>query len=152
MLTIDHKKNYHFAGTIEINRPQAEVWDLLIDVSRWKDWDTELKTSTLNGKFTLGATGELIPKKGPKLKFHISELVPGKFYTFKTKMPVGYLVIKRTLAYRDKTTYFTDDVQFTGALKQIFGVMLGRGFQASLPEVMKNFKDLLGDPTAKQHK
>ncbi|WKN43069.1 SRPBCC family protein [Tunicatimonas pelagia] len=147
MLKINQQKNYHFSATIAVDKPLAEVWELLTDISRWKVWDTELKESYLNEAFALEATGVLIPKKGPKLKFFISELIPGQSYTFNTKMPVGYLVIKRALAYQDQVTYFTDDVQFTGALKHVFGVVLGRGFQASLPEVMENFKQL-----AEQHK
>ncbi|MEM8970002.1 MAG: SRPBCC family protein [Bacteroidota bacterium] len=147
MLTINQTKNYHFSGTIAIDKPQTEIWELLTDVSRWKEWDTELVTSSLNGELELGATGTLVPKKGPKLKFFISELISGQSYTFNTKMPLGYLVIKRSLENRDQVTYFTDDVQFTGALKQVFGVMLGRGFRVSLPEVMENLKQL-----AEKHK
>lgn len=152
MLTIDQQKNYHFSGTIAIDKPQAEVWELLTDVSRWKEWDTELEISSLDGEFILGSTGMLIPKKGPKLKFFISELVPGQSYTFNTKMPLGYLVIKRSLVYQDQVTYFTDDVQFTGPLKRVFGIMLGIGFRTSLPKVMKNFKRLLCDSVPEQRK
>ncbi|MEM6842133.1 MAG: SRPBCC family protein [Bacteroidota bacterium] len=147
MFTIGQQKNHHFSGTIAIDKPQTEVWRLLTDVTQWKDWDTELKTSSLVGEFALGATGELVPMKGPKLTFVISEFIPEQSYTVKTKMPVGHLMMKRTLANRNQLTYFTDDIWFTGALKRVFGLMLGSGFKAVLPEVMENFKRL-----AEQHK
>lgn len=136
------QSNYHFQYTVLVNNTQEKVWGFLTDVSRWKAWDTELLESNLSEEFDLGAKGELTPKKGPKLKFHISELIPGKSYTFVTKMPVGTLEIKRTLEKKGNAIEFTDDIKFTGFLKHIFGFMLGGGFKAVLPEVMNNFKKI----------
>ena len=65
-------------------------------------------------------------------------------------MPVGYLVIKRELYTKDGLTYFRDDIRFTGFLKWFFGIMLGRGFKAVLPEVMQNFKNILETKASKQ--
>lgn len=132
--------NYHFQYTILVNNTQEKVWAFLADIERWKDWDTELIASSLSEKFGLGAKGELTPKKGPKLKFHISELIPNTSYTFVTKMPVGTLEIKRTLTKKGNSIEFTDDIKFTGFLRRVFGLMLGGGFKAVLPEVMENFK------------
>ena len=82
------------------------------------------------------------PKKGPKLKFYISEIIPNKSYTFNTIMPVGELVIKRSLVKENNEIQFTDDIKFTGFLKYIFGLMLGGEFRKVLPEVMLKFKNL----------
>lgn len=57
-------------------------------------------------------------------------------------MPVGSLCIHRRLSRKDGVTYFTDDIKFEGSLKYLFGLLLGRGFQKVLPEVMSNFKHL----------
>lgn len=84
----------------------------------------------------------MIPKKGPKLKFQITELIPNSSYTFVTKMPVGTLVIKRTLKQVGEQIEFTDEIRFTGLFKRLFGLLLGGGFKSVLPEVMKNFKTL----------
>ncbi|MEL6559053.1 MAG: SRPBCC family protein [Bacteroidota bacterium] len=134
--------NYHFQYSILINSSYSTVWDLLIDVSRWKEWDTELLDASLSGSFSEGARGTLVPKKGPKLNFWISEVMDDRTYTFITKMPVGSLEIKRTLKRVDDKIEFTDDIRFTGFLKRLFGLMLGGGFKSVLPEVMNNFKRL----------
>jgi hypothetical protein len=55
-------------------------------------------------------------------------------------MPVGELVIKRTLKSENGQVYFTDDIRFMGWLKYVFGVMLGNKFKNVLPEVLQNFK------------
>lgn len=132
--------NHHFQYAILVNNNQEKVWGFLTDVERWKDWDTELKDSSLSEKFSLGAKGELTPKKGPKLKFYISQIAPFTSYTFVTKMPVGTLEIKRTLDKTGNSIIFTDDIKFTGFLKYFFGFMIGGRFKAVLPEVMENFK------------
>ncbi|MEM9885645.1 MAG: SRPBCC family protein [Bacteroidota bacterium] len=144
-----NQSSYHFHHTIGINCEQAEAWQLLTNVSDWHKWDTEIKKAAIFGEFGLGVRGELIPKTGPKLSFEISEYSEGNFYAFKTKMPVGYLLIKRELYKKGKITYFKDDIQFTGLLKRLFGIMLGRDFKTVLPEVMQNFKHILENEHSK---
>ncbi len=142
MALSNKQTNYHFQYSILVNNTQEKVWNFLTNVDRWKEWDTELKSSSLSENFGLGARGILTPKKGPKLKFHISELEHNKSYTFVTKMPVGTLEIKRTLKNKGNQIEFTDDIKFTGFLKRLFGLMLGGGFKSVLPDVMQNFKEL----------
>ncbi|MEM6319706.1 MAG: SRPBCC family protein [Bacteroidota bacterium] len=149
MSSLEKQSNYHFQYTIGVNCEKEKAWKKLITVSDWSKWDTELKEATIFDDFKLGAKGELIPKSGPKLKFEISDYSEGEFYTFKTKMPIGYLVIKRELKFKEGQTYFTDDIQFTGFLKRFFGAMLGGGFKSVLPEVMQNFKNQLEKETSK---
>lgn len=146
---IDHS-NHHFGYKIAISAYREEVWRHLIDVSQWHEWDTELVEAKLDSDFGLNAKGKLVPRKGPKLNFIISEVVPMEYYVFKTKMPVGYLEIKRSLTCRDNTTFFTDDIKFTGLLKNVFGVLLGNGFKSVLPGVMDNFKRIVETKSTKR--
>jgi len=148
MLLPEKQSNYHFSYTIGINTTQEKAWNLLTNVSDWKRWDTELIDAYIFNDFKLGTKGALVPKTGPKLKFEIIEYSEGTFYTFKTKMPIGYLEIKRVLEYKEGHTFFTDDIRFTGFLKRFFGAMLGRGFKSVLPEVMNNFKNILEENKA----
>ena len=75
MKTNQKQSIYHFSFTISINNSKSKVWETLIDVESWKVWDTELKSAQLNGEFKVGAKGILIPNKGPKLNFYISEII-----------------------------------------------------------------------------
>ena len=136
------QSNNHFSFTISVNNTREKVWEVLTDVQGWHKWDTEIIEAKLEQDFVLGAKGTMIPKTGPKLKFYISEIEPNKSYTFNTIMPVGELVIKRTLNTVKNETEFTDDIQFTGFLKFFFGLMLGGQFRKVLPEVMQKFKKI----------
>jgi Polyketide cyclase / dehydrase and lipid transport len=134
------QSNHHFSFTISVNTTKANVWQTLIDVQNWHQWDTELLEANLEGIFEKGAKGTMKPKTGPKLKFYISELIPNYSYTINTIMPVGELIIKRSLTEINNEVHFTDDIAFTGFLKYFFGFMLGGQFRKVLPEVMNNFK------------
>ena len=137
------QSNHHFSFSIAVNNTTEKIWQTLIDVPTWQVWDTELKQAQLEGEFRLNAQGTLIPKTGPKLNFHISEYTEYQSYTFKIKMPLGWLVIKRTISTANGINYFTDDIAFTGFLKYVFGFILGRQFKKVLPEVMNNFKKIV---------
>lgn len=136
------QRNHHFSFTISVNNTIDKVWQTLIDVENWHKWDTEIIDANLNGAFAVGTKGIMKPKTGPKLKFYISEIIPNQSYTFNTIMPVGELVIKRTITQTKNEIDFTDDIAFTGFLKYIFGFMLGGKFRKVLPAVMNKFKQL----------
>lgn len=132
--------NHHFSFTICVNTTKAKVWQTLIDVQNWPQWDTELMEASLEGVLEKGSKGTMKPKTGPKLNFYISEFTPNLSYTINTVLPVGELVIKRSLTEKNNEIHFTDDIAFKGFLKYIFGFMLGSQFRKVLPEVMNNFK------------
>ncbi len=136
------QSNHHFSFTISVKATKTNVWQTLIDVQNWHQWDTELIDANLEGVFEKGAKGIMKPKTGPKLKFYISEFTPNQSYTINTIMPVGELVIKRSLTEINNEIHFTDDIAFTGFFKYIFGFMLGGQFRKVLPEVMRNFKKI----------
>ena len=142
MFTSAQQTNYHFKRTDSTTASSIKVWNIWTDVANWKQWDKGLKEAVLKGDFKVGAKGKLIPDKGPKSKFIITEVIPEQSYTFKTKIPFGWLVIKRYLEVREGVTYFTHDVRFTGLLKKALGNKLGKSYRAMLPSVMNEIKSI----------
>lgn len=140
MAAKSQETNYHFRHTASTTASADKIWNVWTDVSNWKQWDKGLKEAILDGEFVVGAKGKLIPDKGPKSKFIISEVVSNQSYTFKTSIPFGWLIIKRSLEVKNGVTYFTHDVQFTGILKKILGKKLGENYKAMLPDVMNEIK------------
>jgi hypothetical protein len=138
--TLQEQTNYHFSHTDSTSVSSDKIWQVWTDVPNWKQWDKGLKEAFLDGEFRVGTKGKLIPDKGPKSKFVISELKPNQSYTFKTKIPFGWLIIKRTLEVKEGKTFFTHDVQFTGFLKKILGNKLGKNYRAMLPSVLSEIK------------
>ena len=137
---------YRFSHTDSTSASPDRIWDIWTDVPNWKQWDTGLKEARLEGDFATGAKGTLIPDRGPKSRFVISELVPGQSYTFRTRIPFGWLVVKRTLKTAPDRTYFTHDVEFTGLLKRVLGQRLGRRYRVMLPTVLQTIKQIAEAP------
>lgn len=136
------QSNHHFNFSISVETTIEKVWETLIDAKNWKNWDTELKSAELNEPFLEGAKGTLVPMKGPKLDFYITEIIANQTYTFRTKIPLGWLEITRTLTPINNLIQFNDDIKFTGISKRFFGFLLGGGFRKVLPSVMENFKKI----------
>lgn len=134
--------NYRFSHTDSTTASSDKIWQVWTDVPNWKQWDKGLKEARIDGEFIAGAKGKLIPDKGPKSKFIISELESNKFYTFKTKIPLGWIIIKRTLEVKEGKTYFTHDVEFTGIFKRLIGNKLGKKYKAMLPGVLNEIKQI----------
>lgn len=138
--TLAQQSNTRFRHTVETLASPEAVWRVWTDVPNWKTWDTSLKSAELNGPFATGTQGRLIPDKGPKSKFTLTEVIPLQSYTFKTKLPFGALYVKRTLSTQDEKPAFTHEVWFTGLTKGIFGRALGRNYRAILPDVMNKIE------------
>lgn len=134
--------NTHFSHTLTTTARPETIWIIWTDVPNWSRWDDGLKTADLDGPFTVGTGGRLIPDKGPKSRFVITDLVPGQSYTFRTRLPLGSLYVKRFLTQQNGQTAFTHEVWFTGLTKGIFGRALGRNYRAILPDVLEKIKTL----------
>ena len=142
MHTQAQQTNYHFFHTDSTQASSDKIWAVWTDVPNWKTWDIGLKEAQMEGEFAIGTKGKLIPDKGPKSTFVISELIAGKSYTFKTRIPFGWLIIQRSLEVKDGVTFFTHDVEFTGLFKKILGKKLGKNYREMLPGVMRNIKQI----------
>lgn len=134
--------NYKFSHMESTDAPKECIWHIWTDVSNWKNWDKGLKNAILPGDFVQGAKGILIPDRGPRTRFIVSEMVVGSSYTFKTKIPLGWLVVTRKLEVNKDKTLFTHEVEFTGILRKVWGNIMGKRYKAVLPEVMSEIKKI----------
>ena len=131
-----------FSHTVSTHASPKSIWNIWTDVANWDEWDTGLKSASLKGAFKQGAKGKLIPDEGPKSKFKITELKEGKSYTFRTRIPFGALIIRRSLIIQNGMTHFTHEVEFTGWFKKTFAKRFGKRYKEMLPSVMENIKQI----------
>ncbi len=129
--------NTHFSYTLTTTAPAAAIWAIWSDVANWHTWDTGLKSAVLAGPFAAGTRGRLVPDNGPTSTFELMAVEPGRSYTFRTRLPLGALYVKRTLEPTEDPTRFTHEVWFTGLSKPLFGRLLGKKYRALLPSVLE---------------
>lgn len=136
------QSNQHFWHQLSTAAPATTVWEIWTDVGSWKDWDSGLKDASIVGDFQLGNKGTIISLEGRKSRFKIVELVPGKSYTIKTRLPLGSLYVKRFLEEKNGQVEFTHEVWFSGLTKGVFAKAFGGNFRQLLPQVMAEIKTI----------
>ncbi len=130
-----------FAHTEVVHAPPERVWAVWTDVAGWPRWDTELASASLAGSFAEGSRGTLKPRGTPTASFTLTEVTPGQSYTFATALPLGKLLVRRTLRSGPEVT-FTHEVRFTGLSAPLFGALLGRRYQRALPVAMARLREI----------
>ena len=58
----------------------AAIFARWADMSTWPEWNLDTEWARLDGAFVQGATGVLKPKGGPKVRFTVQKLVPGRAF------------------------------------------------------------------------
>ena len=132
-----------FKSTQIAQTTTSKLWKLYQDVESWKNWDTEIEWSKLDGDFVEGGTGILKAKGSPQLKFVITKIVQDKQFEYQTDVPFGKLVVDHNFEQKDELVEFAHTVYFTGPLSGILDFALGRGFRKVLPSVLDNIKQIL---------
>jgi uncharacterized protein YndB with AHSA1/START domain len=63
----------------------AAAWALLTDTDRWADWGPTVRGGELDspGRFETGATGHVRTVTGLALPFELTEVVPGRRWSWK---------------------------------------------------------------------
>lgn len=113
-------------------RPQ-DVWALWEAVPRWTEWDEGLDAISIDGPFQVGTTGHIKPTGGPKLKFALIEVDPGRTFTDETRLPLCKLRFAHTLETEaDGRTAVTLTVSFHGLLRPLFQRVIGKDIAREL--------------------
>jgi uncharacterized membrane protein len=86
---------------VDIDAPATVVWDVFSDVERWPEWTASVTTLTaLDGPgIAVGKRFEIKQPRMPKLVWEVSEVAPGKSWTWVQRSPGGV-----TLASHDVTS------------------------------------------------
>jgi len=127
---------------IIINALPATIFERYADVASWKEWDSEVKESMLSGEFSEGSIGVLIPIKGPKAKFKLTEVTFNKSFTSQAKLPLCTMDFHHTLEATGYSTKVVHSVSFSGATSFLFGRLIGSQIKKSLPGTLKGLKDI----------
>ncbi len=77
----------HTEVTISIDAPAERVWAILADVERWPTWTASVTSVELDGPLAVGASATVRQPKLPVTTWTVSELVPGRSFTWGSQAP-----------------------------------------------------------------
>jgi hypothetical protein len=114
--------------------PPSAFFARWADMATWPEWNTDTEWVRLDGPFTVGSTGVLKPRGGPKVKFVIAALVAGREFTDVSLLAGARLTFRHLvepLPGGGSSVRVT--VTMAGPLGWLWNLALGKGLKASLP-------------------
>ena len=123
-------------GKVYQNVSKAAVWQAWADVNNWPSWDDELAYCELNGDFKAGNSFLLKPKKGPKVKIHLTEVVPGVSFSDCTHFPGAKMHDIHYLEETSEGLRVANKITVTGLLGFLWVRLVVRGISESIEKQM----------------
>lgn len=66
---------------------REQIWAVWSDAERWSEWNSGVRSATLDGPFAAGTKGRLKPASGPAGSIEIVELEPNVLWVTVTRLP-----------------------------------------------------------------
>ena len=125
---------------IEIAVPPKVIDQIWSDVDQWHEWDPDTKEASLNGPFTVGTTGRIVPTKGMGVSMVVTERTIGQSFTVEGSIPLFHMHFEHTLSPIDSGVLVIHRVWFSGALSFLFGPGVAKQVRKGLPKTMQSLK------------
>ena len=115
--------------------PPSAFFARWADVATWPEWNSDTEWVRLDGPFATGSTGVLKPTGGPKVKFVIDSLVPGREFVDVSLLAGARLTFRHLVEERpEEGTRVKVAVTMSGPLGWFWNLVLGKGLKASLQQ------------------
>ncbi len=135
------EKNY--TKEIELTASVEDTWNLLSDVSKWKQWDSHIIDARLKGAFIDKAQGSLVTNNAKVVNFYIIDWEEKKSYTLRHKLSSGTLYLKRSVEATDTGSKIMVGVWCSGLSKKNFKKYMGTDYAVVLEKELQSVKELL---------
>ncbi|HEY8728307.1 MAG TPA: SRPBCC family protein [Acidothermaceae bacterium] len=102
------------------------------DMATWPEWNADTEWVRLDGPFATGSRGVLKPKGGPKVKFVIKELAPGRRFVDVSLLLGARLTFDHVVTPREGGCDVQVTVTINGPLAFAWKRILGGGFRKTV--------------------
>ena len=125
----------HFEVTVEIDAPADVVWRAVTDVEDWPKWTKSVrKIAWLDGQtLSLGGMARIKQPGMPSIVWKVSELVPGKSFTWECSRPGVKTVATHVLErIDDQRTELVVGSRLSGLLSTVLSWLIARRIEKFL--------------------
>lgn len=116
---------------------KEQMWKLLSDVNNWHVWDTNIEYTKMEGKFKRGNSFVLKPKKGPKVKIELVEVVENKKFVDLTRFPLAKMYGEHTFEQTPQGLKLTTTMRVEGLLASLWIKIVAQDIANDLPVEME---------------
>src|ERR1041385_6643143 len=124
----------HSIVTRQVTKEQ--LWKLFANVNDWHLWDTGIEYARMNGKFEKGNHFLLKPKKGPKVKIELVEVIENRKFTDLTKFPFAKMYGEHTFEETHEGLKITTTMKVEGPLGFLWRKIVAEDIVKGLPAEM----------------
>ena len=112
-----------FSISVDINASPERVWEVLSDAERWHEWTPSVTSVELHDKpLALGGRATIRQPELPVAKFRITELQPGRSFTWVTGVPgLVFAHARHTVEPTPSGARLTLALRFDGLLGGVMG-------------------------------
>lgn len=119
------------------------VWGIWTNVNRWPEWDSALEWSHIDGKFRVGARGEIKPKEWPVSYFTVTVVEPLKRYHDISNVSFATVEFAHFLTPAGPGhVKITHQVTVEGLFAPFLKFTLGKALKQGLPHAVKAIAEL----------
>ena len=138
MKTINNNAPVKYSKRITINAPVEKVWNILADIDNWKDWQTSVTNSKINGELKPGTTFNW-KSNGLKIHSTLHTVEPLEYIGWTGKSLGSFAVHNWTLKdINGKTEVLVEESMegfLVGLLRKTFNKVLKKGVMVSLEQL-----------------
>lgn len=114
------------------------IWS---EVDQWHIWDPDTKQASLNGPFSVGTKGRIVPHKGMGVPMEVTERTEGRSFTAEAYIPLFRMHFEHTVTSVAGGSEVIHRVWFTGPFTFMFGPSVARQVREGLPRTMQSLKE-----------
>jgi hypothetical protein len=115
------------------NVDPGSIWALWKDPSRWKEWNEQIASASLDGPFAPGTTARIRFKGSPvALRFSITQLDGGRIFVDETRLPGARLGHEHVLDTASGQTRIVHRLFIEGPLERVYALLMGRRMRRSI--------------------
>ncbi|RNF85086.1 SRPBCC family protein [Montanilutibacter psychrotolerans] len=130
----------HIEECVQIAVPPVVIDKIWSEVDQWHLWDPDTKFAQLNGPFSVGTRGRIVPSKGMGVPMVVSERTEGRSFTVEGYIPLFRMHFEHTVIPTVTGSEVTHRVWFTGLLAFLFGSSVAKQVREGLPRTMQSLK------------
>ena len=116
------------------------IWAVWSDAEHWADWNSGVRSASLDGPFAAGTRGRLRPASGPAGSIEIVELEPNGCWITITRLPGAQFRLEHRIDDgQDAQVKVTYRGQLQGPLAPLYVRVRGRALSAAVEAVHELF-------------
>jgi hypothetical protein len=133
---------WHAEHTLDTSAGPEEVWDSLVEVGRWPEWDSGVTWAELTGPFRAGSQGRMRVRGEGTRTFRLAKVEAKASFTALIKLPLATVLHIHAQEASDMGTRMTHRIEISGPLSWFYALTRGRRLREGLAPGMRSLARL----------